>query len=60
MMVIEVIQFDSVNNQLQIKQTKLEGFASNIKRFSYWKIKEGGVHTLMYSVSARNIDERIN
>ena len=60
MMVIEVIQYDSVNNQLQIKQTKLEGYASNINRYSYWKIKEGGPHSLMYSVSARCTDGRTN
>jgi hypothetical protein len=60
MMVIEVIQYDSINNQLKIKQTRLEGYASNVNRYSYWKIKEGAVHTLMYSVSARYLDGRIN
>jgi hypothetical protein len=60
MMVIEVIQHDSVNNQLQIKQTRLEGYASNVNRYSYWKIKEGTAHKLMYSVSARNLDGRTN
>jgi hypothetical protein len=60
MMIIEVIQYDSVNNQLKIKQTRLEGYASNVNRYSYWKIKEGSVHNLMYSVSARYLDGRNN
>ena len=60
MMIIEVIQYDSVNNQLKIKQTRLEGYASNVNRYSYWKIKEGTAHSLMYSVSARCIDGRTN